>query len=102
LDIYFFPWQLEQALASFVDYYNEERYHESLDNVTPATVYFGRHEEVLSQRELTKQKTLEARRKYHATAKTHSFSAVPATSVEEPGAQSGSRAASAAWPDPVR
>ena len=47
---YYFPWELEAALRDFVAYYNNERYHESLDNVTPADVYFGRHYEVLSKR----------------------------------------------------
>ena len=65
LDVYFFPWQLEEAVAGFVDDYNQHRYHESLDNVTPADVYYGRNEEVLTQRELIKQKTLQARRRNH-------------------------------------
>jgi transposase-like protein len=63
LDTYFFPSMLEQAIADFVAYYNYERYHESLDNVTPADVFFGRYEEVLSQREIIKQQTLLARRR---------------------------------------
>jgi putative transposase len=65
LDIYFYPWHLQQAIADFVDYDNHHRYHESLDNVTPADVYFGRYKEVLSQREHIKQKTLQARRRHH-------------------------------------
>jgi putative transposase len=62
LNTFFFPWELEQAIADFVAYYNNERYHESLNNVTPADVYFGRQEEVLTQRELIKQQTLLERR----------------------------------------
>jgi len=65
LNTFFFPWELEQAIADFVAYYNYERYHESLDNVTPADVFLGRHEEVLTQRELIKQQTLLERRQLH-------------------------------------
>lgn len=53
---------LEQAIANFVCYYNTQRYHESLDNVTPADVYFGRQQQILSQRQLIKQYTLQQRR----------------------------------------
>jgi hypothetical protein len=41
-------WELEAALRDFtrklrlLPYYNNERYHEPLDNVTPADVYCGR------------------------------------------------------------
>ena len=65
LNTFFFPWELEQAIADFVAYYNYERYHESLDNVTPADVFLGRHEEVLTQRELIKQQTLLERRRLY-------------------------------------
>jgi hypothetical protein len=44
---------------------NNERYHESLDNMTPADVYFGRVEEVKSKRERIKQVTMEERRRQH-------------------------------------
>ena len=47
----------------FGEYYNNERYPESLDNLTPADVYFGRKEEVLSRREKIKEQTLRLRRK---------------------------------------
>jgi hypothetical protein len=56
---------LEQEIARFVDYYNNQRYHESLDNVTPADVYFGRAQEVLTRREEIKRQTLEVRRRQH-------------------------------------
>jgi len=37
-------------------------HHESLQNVTPADVYYGRQEEILKQRELIKKQTLKRRR----------------------------------------
>ena len=63
LEHYYFPGQLEAAIAAFVEYYNDQRYHESLNNVTPADVYFGRHEEVLTQRQKVKARTLKRRKK---------------------------------------
>ena len=57
LENYYFPWELEAALRDFVAYYNNERYHEALDNVTPADAYFGRRYEVLSKRGRAARKT---------------------------------------------
>lgn len=65
LQTFYFPWELEQTIEDFVVYYNNERYHESLDNLTPADVYFGRAEEVKTRREHIKQATLEKRRQQH-------------------------------------
>ena len=42
LENYYLPGELEQAVATFVDHYNHRRYHESLDNLTPADVYSKR------------------------------------------------------------
>ena len=68
LDLYFSPTELERAIASFVDYYNNQPYHESLDNVTPADRYFGRAKEILSQRQQIKQQRLQVRRKLNLRA----------------------------------
>jgi len=63
LENYFFPGDLKASIEAFVNYYNNERYHESLENLTPADVYFGRDRQVKTQRHLIKMKTLKERRK---------------------------------------
>ncbi len=74
LQKYYLPWELEQEIERFVTYYDNERYHESQDNVTPADVYYGRHHEIITRREqLKQQQTLKARKRYnlsHSTAQT--------------------------------
>ena len=60
---YYYPWELEQAIEQWVEHYNHRRYHESLDNVTPADVFFGRQQEILSRRESVKRRTLAERRR---------------------------------------
>jgi putative transposase len=63
LQHYYFPWELEAALRDFVAYYNNERCHESLDNVTPADVYFGRQHAVLTERDKIKGLTMKRRKR---------------------------------------
>jgi putative transposase len=58
----YFPSDLEKLLAQFVEYYTNERYHESLENLTPADIYFGKVEEVLTRREEIKRKIFQQRR----------------------------------------
>ena len=65
LENYFLPGDLEAHIEAFVDHYNHQRYHESLNNVTPADAYFGRAQAILNKRERIKHKTLEARRLQH-------------------------------------
>lgn len=62
LDNYYYPWDLEKQLEKFVNYYNHERYHESIDNLTPADVYAGHRIKILNKREEIKQKTMKIRR----------------------------------------
>ncbi len=65
LENYFLPGDLKAQIEAFVDHYNHQRYHESLSNVTPADVYFGRDKAILKQRARIKRKTLETRRLHH-------------------------------------
>lgn len=65
LENYYLPGDLQQQIDAFVDQYNHRRYHESLQNLTPADVYFGRGHTILKQRKRIKRKTLETRRLLH-------------------------------------
>ena len=62
LEHYYFPWELENAITEWVAHYNHERYHESLDNVTPADVYNGRRNDILDRRSMIKSRTLMQRK----------------------------------------
>jgi putative transposase len=62
LENYFLPGDLKAQIDKFIDHYNHHRYHESLQNLTPADVYFGRGEQILAQRERVKQNTINERR----------------------------------------
>ena len=68
LENYYSPWELERAIARFVEYYNCRRYHESLHNVTPADMYRGRQRKVLDARKRIKRETLRRRRMDNLTA----------------------------------
>ena len=63
LENYYLPWELEHQIGRFVDYYNHRRVHESLDNLTPADVYHGRGREIITARNLVKEKTMRRRRR---------------------------------------
>jgi len=65
LENYFLPGDLKANIGRFVEHYNHHRYHESLSNLTPADVYFGRGETILIQRERIKRNTINQRRLHH-------------------------------------
>ena len=65
LDNYYLPGDLKAHIGRFVDHYNHRRYHESLQNLTPADVYFGRGQTILLQRERIKRNTIKERRLQH-------------------------------------
>src|ERR1700716_3537060 len=65
LENYYLPGDLEANIEKFVDHYNHRRYHESLSNLTPADVYFGRGPTILLERERIKRNTIQKRRLQH-------------------------------------
>jgi hypothetical protein len=65
LENYYLPGALEAQIAHFVEHYNHQRYHESLNNLTPADVYFGRGQSDLLKRERIKRDTIQNRRLQH-------------------------------------
>ena len=58
---YFCPSELEKAIDGWAKYYNERRFHESLDNLTPRDVYLGQGEEIKRIRGTIKQNSINKR-----------------------------------------
>lgn len=65
LEHYYLPGNLEQQIEAFVENYNHRRYHESLNNLTPADVWLGRGQAILLERERIKRDTIQKRRLLH-------------------------------------
>jgi len=62
---YYLPGDLERRIEKFFEYYNHQRYHESLDNLTPVDVYYGRGQQILNKREKIKIQTMALRKQMH-------------------------------------
>jgi len=65
LEIYCLLGDFEASIGRFIDHYNHRRYRESLDNLTPTDVYFGRGQMILLERERGKRNTIQNRRLRH-------------------------------------
>jgi len=65
LENYYLPGELEAQIEAFIADYNHLRYHESIGNLTPADVYFGRGQTILIERERIKRQTIANRRLLH-------------------------------------
>jgi transposase InsO family protein len=63
LENHYNPWEFERAVARFVDYYNHERLHAAIGNVTPDDMYRGRQREIFAHREKIKRLTLQRGKK---------------------------------------
>ena len=59
------PRNLDTAIADFVSYYNNQRYHKALGNVTPSDMLCGRREQILERRKEVQTQTLQRRRLYN-------------------------------------
>ena len=57
--------RFEQQIDAFVEHYNNARYHECIENLTPADVYFGRAEQIIAERKRIKLATIANRRLQH-------------------------------------
>jgi transposase InsO family protein len=62
LDHYYSPEELERRIEEWVKYYNEKRYHEAIDNVTPKDKYDGLDNEIRERRKKVKRQTIRQRR----------------------------------------
>lgn len=54
--------ELKKSVGTFISYYNKNRYHESLGNVTPDDVFYGRRDEIVKARSEKKIITMEHRK----------------------------------------
>jgi putative transposase len=62
---YYSPDELGVQIDLFVEYYNHQRYHEALNNLTPVDVYYGKAREIMARRERIRKTTMLKRRRYN-------------------------------------
>lgn len=65
LNHFYHPEELIESLEKFVENYNNRRYHESLNNLTPSDVYFGRGSQIIEKRKQTKKDSIKKRRQWY-------------------------------------
>ena len=59
------PVALEAAIGGFARFYNFERYHEALGDMTPEDMMNGRREAILRRRKEVQAKTIDNRRTFN-------------------------------------
>ena len=69
LENYYSPHELKDQLYLFIQYYSNDCYHEALQNLAPADVYYGRGRDILTRRKKIKKITMLHRRRYNCSLK---------------------------------
>jgi transposase InsO family protein len=70
LHVYSCPNELKKEVDKFINFYNQSRYHESLGNVTPDDVFYGRREKIIKEREDKRRLTIMRRKNYNRGSNT--------------------------------
>lgn len=65
LHIYECPNVLKAEIGKFISAYNKRRYHESLGNVTPDDVFYGRRDKIIKERREKQRLTFMRRKSYN-------------------------------------
>jgi transposase InsO family protein len=78
------PEELRAAIAEFIEFYDQRRYHEGIGNVAPADVYYGRREEILKRREEQKRQTLYERFEYNCAQRSQATRLLTAPNIINP------------------
>jgi putative transposase len=65
LYIYDCPNELKKEIGIFISEYNKNRYHESLGNVSPDDVFYGRRDEIIKERKEKQRITFMRRKNYN-------------------------------------
>jgi len=68
LYVYDCPNALKEEVGKFISYYNKKRYHESLGNVTPDDVFYGRRDLIIKERNEKRRLTLKSRKEYNQSS----------------------------------
>ncbi|MCF8059310.1 MAG: integrase core domain-containing protein [Bacteriovoracaceae bacterium] len=70
LYVYSCPNELKSEVDKVINFYNQSRYHESLGNVTPDEVFYGRREKIIKEREEKRRLTIMRRKNYNRGSNT--------------------------------
>jgi transposase InsO family protein len=65
LHIYDCPSELKAEIGKFISHYNKSRYHESLGNVSPDDVFYGKRDKIIERRKQKQLRTFMERKKYN-------------------------------------